>query len=188
MGWWFEQTWTNTTWGCFHTSFSFSDHMVLEKILKNTKNISKNQIYPFKRPFVWTNLNPLHAILHCAKFCWNWRSGSGLGVKCKKFTTMSTVNDGQGSGRENLITIERNILMPGACGNHCDLWTVILLWGDELRLVTRPATLTSSLLLISTELRQRHKGDTNIANTMHLWYRTPSYAGSFINTMGCKVE
>lgn len=133
--------------------------MVLEKILKNTKNISKIQIYPFKRvwPFVWTNLNPLHAILHCAKFCWIGESGSGFGVKCKKFTSVNGKRRtrlrwaNNVKCRENLIAIERNILMPGACGNHCDLWTVILLWGDELRRLTRPATLTSSLLLISTE-------------------------------------
>ena len=36
-------------------------------------------IPPWKRvgPFIWTNLNPLHPRMHCAKFCWNWSSGSG---------------------------------------------------------------------------------------------------------------
>ena len=29
------------------------------------------------RPFIWTNLNPLHPRMHCAKFGWNWPSGSG---------------------------------------------------------------------------------------------------------------
>ena len=28
-------------------------------------------------PFNWTNLNPLHQIILCAKFGWNWPSGSG---------------------------------------------------------------------------------------------------------------
>ena len=36
-------------------------------------------ISPFKRagPFVWTNLNPFHPRMLCAKFSWNWLSGSG---------------------------------------------------------------------------------------------------------------
>ena len=36
-------------------------------------------ISPWKRvgPFVWTNLNPLHPRMLCAKFGWNWLSGSG---------------------------------------------------------------------------------------------------------------
>ena len=28
-------------------------------------------------PFIWTNLNPLHLKMLCAKFGWNWLSGSG---------------------------------------------------------------------------------------------------------------
>ena len=33
---------------------------------------------PFKdRPFNWTNLNPFHSKMLCAKFGWNWPSGSG---------------------------------------------------------------------------------------------------------------
>ena len=36
-------------------------------------------ISPWKRmgPFIWTNLNPLHPRKLCAKFSWNWPSGSG---------------------------------------------------------------------------------------------------------------
>ena len=36
-------------------------------------------ISPWKRagPFIWTNLNPLHLRMLCAKFGWNWPSGSG---------------------------------------------------------------------------------------------------------------
>ena len=36
-------------------------------------------ISPWKRagPFIWTNLNPLHRRMPCAKFGWNWISGSG---------------------------------------------------------------------------------------------------------------
>ena len=36
-------------------------------------------ISPWKRagPFFWTNLNPLYPRMLCAKFSWNWLSGSG---------------------------------------------------------------------------------------------------------------
>ena len=36
-------------------------------------------ICPWKRagPFIWTNLNPLYPRMPCAKFSWNWLSGSG---------------------------------------------------------------------------------------------------------------
>ena len=36
-------------------------------------------ISPRKRagPFIWTNLNPLHPRMLCAKFGWNWPCGSG---------------------------------------------------------------------------------------------------------------
>ena len=36
-------------------------------------------ISPWKRtvPFIWTNLNPLHPRMLCAKFSWNWLSGPG---------------------------------------------------------------------------------------------------------------
>ena len=35
-------------------------------------------ISPWKRagPFIWTNLNPLHLKMLCAKFGWNWPTGS----------------------------------------------------------------------------------------------------------------
>ena len=44
-------------------------------------------ISPWKRagPFIWTNLNSLHPRMLCAKFGWNWPSGSGEedeNVKC----------------------------------------------------------------------------------------------------------
>ena len=36
-------------------------------------------ISPWKKagPFIWTNLNPLYPKMLCAKFGWNWPSGSG---------------------------------------------------------------------------------------------------------------
>ena len=35
---------------------------------------SKNLTSPW--PFIWTNLKPHHTRMHCAKFGWNWPSGS----------------------------------------------------------------------------------------------------------------
>ena len=36
-------------------------------------------IPPWKRarPYIWTNLNTLYPRMHCAKFGWDWPSGSG---------------------------------------------------------------------------------------------------------------
>ena len=50
-------------------------------------------IPPWKRagPFIWTNLNPLNPRMLCAKFGWNWPSGSGEEVKNRK----SLQTDGQ---------------------------------------------------------------------------------------------
>ena len=43
-------------------------------------------ISPWKRagPFIWTNLNPLHQRMLCAKFGWNWPSGSGEDENVKR--------------------------------------------------------------------------------------------------------
>ena len=53
-------------------------------------------ISPWKRaePFIWTNLNHLHSLMLCAKFSWNWPSGSGEeDWKCEKFTTTTMTTD-----------------------------------------------------------------------------------------------
>ena len=46
-------------------------------------------ISPWKRagPFIWTNLNPLHPRMLCAKFDWNWPSGSGEDENVKSLQT-----------------------------------------------------------------------------------------------------
>ena len=36
-----------------------------------------------KWPFIWTNLNPIHLRMLCAKLDWNWRSDSGEEFKMK---------------------------------------------------------------------------------------------------------
>ena len=67
---------------CFVPSLVEIGSVVLEK-----KIISISSIYfhyfviisPWKRagPIFWTNLNPLHPRMLCAKFGWNWLCGSG---------------------------------------------------------------------------------------------------------------
>ena len=46
-------------------------------------------ISPWKRagPIIWTNLNPLHPRMLCAKFGWNWPSGSGEDENVKSLQT-----------------------------------------------------------------------------------------------------
>ena len=55
--------------------------VVLEKIIFKFANVFSLYliISTWKRagPFIWTNLNPLHTRMHCAKFGWNWPCGSG---------------------------------------------------------------------------------------------------------------
>ena len=45
----------------------------------NVFSLFRNYISLWKRavPFIWKNLNPLHPGILCAKFGWNWPSGSG---------------------------------------------------------------------------------------------------------------
>ena len=54
-------------------------------------------ISPWKRagPFIWTNLNPLHPRMLCAKFDWNWSSGSGEEDENVKSLQTDRRTDGQ---------------------------------------------------------------------------------------------
>ena len=54
-------------------------------------------ISPFGRawPFIWTNLNPLHPGILCAKFDWNWPSGSGEENENVKSLQTDRQTDGQ---------------------------------------------------------------------------------------------
>ena len=77
----FEQIWITTTQACFVPILVEIDPVVLKKkIFKVFDIILKffDIISPRKRvwPFIWTNLNPLHPRMLCAKFGWHWPSGS----------------------------------------------------------------------------------------------------------------
>ena len=77
----FEQTYTSITKGCFVPSLVKIKPLVL---LKKIFFISLMRfcyiviIFPWKTAgsFIWTNLNPLHPRMLCAKFGWNWLDGS----------------------------------------------------------------------------------------------------------------
>ena len=63
-------------------------------------------ISPWKKvePFIWTNLNPLHPRMLCAKFGWNWSSGSGeVRSKCEKVYD-NNHGDKDGSGELKITT------------------------------------------------------------------------------------
>ena len=53
-------------------------------------------------PFIWTNLNPLHPGILCAKFSWNWPSGSGEQDENVK----SLQTDGWTDGRTDIQTTD----------------------------------------------------------------------------------
>ena len=53
-------------------------------------------------PFIWTNLNPLHPRIFCAKFGWNWPSGSWEEVENRK----SLQTDGQTDRRTDRQTTD----------------------------------------------------------------------------------
>ena len=74
------------------TCISFIRRWIVPSLIKigsmvQEKNIFKfcqwifaiSKYLPWRRagPFIWTNLNPLHPRMLCAKFSWNWLCGSG---------------------------------------------------------------------------------------------------------------
>ena len=62
-------------------------------------------ISPWKRawPFIWTNLNPLHPRMLCAKFGWNWPSGSGEEDEHVKSLQTDRQTDGQTDAGRQVI-------------------------------------------------------------------------------------
>ena len=75
----FVKTWIPFIQGCFVLSLVEICPVVLEKKIFNKRECIFAVISPWKRagPFIWINLNPLHPRMLCAKFGWNWPSGSG---------------------------------------------------------------------------------------------------------------
>ena len=76
------KTWIPFTQGCFVPSLVEIGPVVLEKKILTFSSMYFHYfiiISPWKKagPFIWTNLNPLHLRMLCAKFSWNWPSGSG---------------------------------------------------------------------------------------------------------------
>ena len=63
---------TSLTWEQFNSINTYDYIITLIKIRKKPK-INFMRIYWF---FIWTNLNPLHPRMLCAKFGWNWPSVS----------------------------------------------------------------------------------------------------------------
>ena len=63
------------TRGPWATSLTWENNYIIRLIKRRKKNIIKlMRIYWF---FIWSNLDPYHPLMLCAKFGWNWLSGSG---------------------------------------------------------------------------------------------------------------
>ena len=69
-------------------------HWFLRKRFLNCVNISLlfRSYLHWKRawPFIWPNMNPLHPRLLCAKFGWNWHSGSR-----EEYENLKSIIDGR---------------------------------------------------------------------------------------------
>ena len=81
-------------------------------------------ISPWKRawPFIWTNLNPLHPGILCAKFGWNWPSGSGEEDKNVKSLQTDRQTDRQtDDGRQVIRKAHLSFQLRWAKKN-IDLW------------------------------------------------------------------
>ena len=92
-----EQTGILITQGCFMPSLVEIGQVVLErKIFKFPLCIFPNYL-PWKRvgPFICTNLNSLYPRMLCAKFGWNWSSGSGEKMKMWKVYNYANDNNRQ---------------------------------------------------------------------------------------------
>ena len=79
-------------------------------------------ISPWKRagPFIWTNLNPLYPRMLCAKFGWNWPSGSGEEYENVK----SLQTDGRTDGQTDRQTDRQKT---------DDRWSEKLTWAFRIR-------------------------------------------------------
>ena len=69
------------TQGCFAPNLVEIGPVVLEKKIINFVNVFVllGNYLPLEKwggSFIWTNLNPLYPRMNCAKFGWNWPSGS----------------------------------------------------------------------------------------------------------------
>ena len=74
-------------------------------------------IFPLRRawPFIWTNLNPLHPRMLCAKFGWNWPSGSGEYLEKFFFLIISHFGTG--------VALHLNkIELPSPRNTLCQVW------------------------------------------------------------------
>ena len=85
-------------------------------------------IYPLKRvwPFIWTNLNLLHQGKLCAKFGWNWPSGSGeedflkLSIYFYYFPIISPL------GR--VLHLKKKLEFPSPGDTLCQVWLQLAQW------------------------------------------------------------
>ena len=73
----FEQNWILFIQKCFVLRLVEIGSVVLEKKIFKFHYFVIISTWKRAGPFIWTNLNPLHPSMLCAKFGWNWPCGSG---------------------------------------------------------------------------------------------------------------
>ena len=92
-------------------------------------------ISPWKRagPFIWTNLNPLHPRMLCAKFGWNWPSGSGEEVENRKSLQTDGQTDGRtDAGRKAIRKAHLSFQLRWANKNHAQSLFIQIWWKKKL--------------------------------------------------------
>ena len=90
---------------------------IISLIKRRKKNIINfMRLYWF---FIWTKLNPLHPRMLCAKFGWNWPSGSGGNISLissmyyRYFGIISSLEKGRGpSFEQNWIPFTQRCIVP----------------------------------------------------------------------------
>ena len=96
-------------------------------------------------PFIWTNLNPLHPRMHCAKFGWNWRGGSGEGdfkISSNVFSLFGNYLPLEKDG--SFIWINLNPLYPRIlCAKFCWNWPSTWFWRRRWKCGKFTATTTT---------------------------------------------
>ena len=115
-------------------------------------------IYPWKRAgsFIWTNLNPLHPRMLCAKFGWNWPSGSGEEDEHVKSLQTDRQTDGQtdgqtDAGRQVIRKAHLSFQLRWAKNGKCfwrwitRSWVIILIFSIVLQLVKKKSCLTREI-------------------------------------------
>ena len=102
-------------------------------------------ISPWKRagPIIWTNLNPLHLRMLCAKFGWNWPSGSGEDFKiCQWISQFRNYLPLEKGGAHHLNKFEFSSPKDALC----QVWLKLGQWFWRRRWKCEKFTMTTTMM------------------------------------------